>query len=157
MGNFMNAETLYRDKKFVNAQLSSVPRYFWGQLSPDEIKSDLALAICTCVKTFDSTKSNNIAPYIRRSFINNIKNTLRDKQFIKESEAPLEAAYSHTYEDQPIEKRELIAYLSSLPNTLLSDLTEFVLGKKNKEEIVSNPSFKKINIDRILSKLDGLL
>ena len=153
----MNAEKLYTDNKFISDQLKSVPKYFRDQISKDEIKSDLALAICACVKQFDPKKGKNISPYIRLSFMRNLQKTVRDKQFYLDSEAPLEAANSLTYEDKPRENIELITYLSSLPNDLLGELTEFALGKKNKEEIVSNPSFKKLNINRIIEKLDQLV
>lgn len=157
MENFMNAEKLYIDDKFISDQLKFVPKYFRDQISKDEIKSDLALAICACAKYFDPKKGKNISPYVRLSFMRNLQKTVRDKQFYLDSEAPLEAANNLTYEDKPTENIELITYLSLLPNDLLGELTEFALGKKNKEEIVSNPSFKKLNINRIIEKLDQLV
>lgn len=157
MENSMNAEELYTNKKFISDQLKSVPKFFSDQMSKDEIKSDLALAICACVKQFDPQKGKNISPYVRRSFIRNLQHTLRNKQFFLDIEAPIEAAYNFTYEDKQNESMELTAYLSTLPNDLLGELTEFALGKKNKEEIVANPSFKKLNINRIIEKLDQLV
>ena len=153
----MNAEQLYTNSQFISEQLKKVPKYFRDQMSTDEIRSDLSLAICSCVRFFDPEKGSDIFPYIRKSFIRNLQRTLKDKQFYQETEAPLEAAANITYEDQKLENAELLAYLSSLPNNLLGELTEFVLGKKKKEEIIDNPSNRKLNINRILYQLDQLV
>ncbi len=154
----MNAETICRDKRFINSQMRNIPKYFYGYFSKDEIKSDLYFTICNLICNGTKTiKKENLFFYVRTCFINTLRNSLRDKQYFTDKHCSLEYANNVTYEIQPFHELELQAYLQSLPEELLSDLTQFALGQKNKEEIVSNPSFKKINIDRILDKLDALV
>lgn len=154
----MNAELLCEDKKFINSQMNNIPKYFYGFFSKDEIKSDLYITICNLAANSKKViKKENLFFYVRTCFLNTLKNSLRDKQYYSDKHYSLEYANNVTYEMQPFHEVELHAYLSSLPEELLSDLTEFALGQKNKEEIVANPSFKKINVDRILDKLDNLI
>lgn len=152
----LTVEDLCCNKQFINDQIKRTPHWMKSKLTNNEIRSELNLAICTCIKTFNS-KRGNIFGYVRSVFINNMRRAIRNNQFFTDIEAPLDAAYGLTYKEKEPEEIELLAYLSSLPDPLLESLTEFVMGKKNKDEIVSNPSFKKLNIDRIIDKLDSLL
>lgn len=151
-----NTAVLCKDNKFISKQLKYVPYIYRSSLSEDEIRSELNMAIVNCCQRFNS-KRGHIFPYVQRAFFNGMKNLFRNKSFYEQSEAPLEAAYGMTYTAEEPEHLELMAYLSSLPDELLADLTEFVLGKKNKEQIVSNPSFAKLDVDRIIQKLDFIL
>lgn len=152
----MNADTLYSNKSFISKQLKYVPFYFRSYLSKEEIRSELNMAIVNCCKTYNP-KKGDIFPYVRTAFLNRMKNLARDKSFYEQSEVSLSAAYDMTYEEKDPEYVELLTYLSSLPNELLEDLTLFVLGKKNKEQVVSNPSFVRLNVDRVIQKLDFIL
>tara|TARA_R110000868_G_scaffold27008_1_gene103256 strand:- start:25 stop:483 length:459 start_codon:yes stop_codon:yes gene_type:complete len=148
--------SICEDNKFILKQLKYVPYIYRSSLSDDEIRSELNIAMVNCCKGFDP-KKGSIFPYVQRAFFNGMKNLFRDKSFYSQSEVSLSEAYSVTYTEEEPEHLELIVYLSSLPNELLVDLTEFALGKKNKEEIVSNPSFFKLDVSRVIEKLDFLL
>ena len=152
----MNADTLYSNKQFLSKILKSVPYIYRSNLSEDEIRSELNMAIVNCCRNFNP-KRGNIFPYVRTAFFNGLKNLFRNKSFNEQAEVSLSAAYDLTYEEKDPEYIELITYLSSLPVDLLEDLTQFALGKKNKEQVVSNPSFIKLNVDRIIQKLDFIL
>lgn len=154
----VTVEYFYSDKKFIAKQLKYLPHYIKSQLSKDEIMSDLNVTLCNCATGFNPDKcGGNAFPYVRKAFLNNLHKTLRDKQFFEETEAPLESAYGITYIPEEPEEYELMAYLSSLPDILLESLTEFALGKKNKQELIDSPCFIKMDIDRILDKLDALV
>ena len=157
MEKFMNAETLCSDKKFISAQMRSLPKYVYGFLSKDEIKSDLYLTICKAVNTKNKIPASSVFNYIRCCFLNTLKNSIRDQQQYASKHCSLECAYNQTYTPKDQDEAVLHAYLTSLPDTLLGELTEFALGKKNKEEIIANPSLNKLNVDRVLEKLDCLL
>lgn len=147
---------LCEDKSFISKQLKYVPYFYRSSLEKDEIRSELNMAIIKCCKHFDP-KKGKIFPYVQRAFLNGLKKLANDKSFYSSVEVGLDEAYSVTYMDKEPEHLELLAYLSSLPNDLLEDLTQFALGKKNKEEIVSNPSFFKLDVERVIEKLDFLL
>lgn len=153
----MNAETLCNNKKFISAQMRSLPKYIYGFLSKDEIKSDLYLTIFRALNSKYKITPSNLFNYIRCCFINTLRNSIRDQQQYASKHCSLEYAYNSTYVEKNEEEAELCAYLSSLSDTLLNELTEFALGKKNKEEIIANPSLNKLNVDRVLEKLDYLL
>lgn len=154
----VTVEYFCSDKKLINKLIKYLPHYIKSQLSKDEIVSDLNITLCNCAIGFNPEACNgNAFPYVRRAFINNLNKTLRDKQFFAESEAPLEAAYGMTYTQEEPEEHELMAYISSLPDILLESLTEFALGKKNKQELIDSPCFARMDIDRILDKLDALV
>lgn len=157
MEKFMNVETICLDKKFINSQMRNIPKYFYGFLSKEEIKSDLYFTICKLSNSRVKIATNNLFFYIRTCFINTLKKSIRDKQYYAEKHCSLDYAYNKTYEVELETNVALCAYLQTLPEQLLNDLTEFVLGKKNKEEIIANPSLKKINVNRVLEKLDYLL
>lgn len=157
MEKFMNAETLCNDKKFIASQMRSLPKYIYGFLSKDEIKSDLFLTIYNVVNSKAKIAPSKIFNYIRCCFLNTLKNSIRDQQQYASKHYPLEYAHNLTYVEKDEEEAELCAYLTSLPDFLLGELTEFALGKKNKEEIIANPSLNGLNVDRVLEKLDCLL
>lgn len=157
MEKFMNAETICNDKKFIAAQMRSLPKYVYGFLSKDEIKSDLYLTICRVMNAKVKVAPSNIFKYIRCSFLNTLKNSIRDQQQYATKHCSLEYAYNQTYTPKDQDEAVLHAYLTSLPDTLLGELTEFALGKKNKEEIIANPYLSGLNVDRVLEKLDHLL
>ena len=150
----MLTESLINDKNFIRKQLKYVPKKFWIFLSRDEIESELNLAIFNCSKTYN-IKLGTMFGFVKHAFINNLNNALRDKSFYMEMEVPISAAYNMQCKEESRDSIELMSYISELPTELVIALTDFLLGQKNKEEIVSNPSFKKINVDRILSKLDS--
>lgn len=152
----MIIDSLCNDNKFISKQLKYVPYIYRTSLSSDEIRSELNMAMVQCSKKFDP-KKGNIFPYVQRAFFNGMNNLFKIKSFNKESEVSLSFASQVSYTEEEPEHLELMAYLSSLPDELLNDLTEFALGKKNKEEIVSNPSFKMLNVERVIEKLDFLI
>ena len=152
----MNAASLINDKKFVKDQLRNVRKSTRSILSKDEIQSDLHMAIVNCAERFDP-KKGDIFTYVRYSFFNMMRRSVADRLFLNSVEAPLEAAFDRTYEDNDPEDYSLRAYISTMPQELVEGLTDLVLGKKTKDDLLSKPSFQKINIDRILEKLDGII
>jgi hypothetical protein len=151
-----NPEVIVNDKVFISNQMKYVPYRFKEFLSQEEIRAELNFTIVNCSKKFNPRRGT-IFNYVQRSFINNLNTLARDRSFFYETEAPISAAFDMTYTENNPEEAELMAYLHSLPVDLLTDLTDFVLGKKNKEEIIANPSFQRINIDRVIENLDCLI
>jgi len=160
MEKFMtaNPETILFNSEFIKSQMRQVPSIYWANLSKEEIKSELDLTICNCCKYYDPNRGP-LFYYVKRSFHNALRRLLDTMNYQRKFEVPLEYAYGASYETKEVQEQEssLMAYLKDLPSDLIPELTDFVLGKKNKEELTSNPSFKKVNIDRILSNLDHLL
>lgn len=153
MERFMKAETLISDKNFVKSLMTRVPNMFFANFNSDEIKSEVYLAIYKAAPIFNPQKGRMVN-FVYSILINQLNNKLRENIEIRQNEVPLEAAYSKTYMGEQDSHTELLAYFRTLPSEWLSDLTEFVLGKKKKEEIaISNdPSF-----ERVLNKIDSLI
>jgi hypothetical protein len=148
----MKVENLLNDKNFVKSIMRKIPSYFFSNFSSDEIRSEVYFAIMNSSKYYDP-KKGSIFNLVRYNTINLLNSKLHELIKIKENEVPIEAAYGRTYVHED-KHDELLAFFRTLPSEWLADLTEFVLGKKKKEEIaISNdPSF-----DRVLEKIDMMV
>lgn len=148
---FMKVEN-FVNKKFTNGIIRSLPKVFHDVFTWDEIQSEVYFAIVNSSKSYDSKKTG-VFNFVRHNTINLLNVKLRKLLMVREREVPIEAAYEKSYSTNHNDV-ELLAYFRTLPTEWLSELTEFVLGKKKKEEIaISNdPSF-----DRVLEKIDMMV
>lgn len=151
----MKPEQLVVDRNLIKSIMKGIPKMFFSTFSPDEIRSEIYFAIYKANNKFDP-KKGRLINFVSRIVVNALNKKLVEHIQIRQNECPLEAAYSKTY-TQSYESDcdlTLLAYFRTLPEEWITELTEFVLGKKKKEEIaISNdPSF-----ERVLSKIDCLI
>lgn len=149
-------ESLTRNYGFVSGQLRLVPKMFYNYMSHEEIKSELYITIGRCVEKFDP-KRGNIFYFVKKSLHNALKRIIENQRYYSETEVPIEHAYGLTYEPKNESEQELLAYLSSFSDDVLNKLTDFVLGKKNKDELKKSPPFERIDVDRLIGSLDLLV
>lgn len=149
-------DSLIRNYGFISGQLRMVPKMFYNYMSHEEIKSELYITIGRCVEKFDP-KRGNIFFFVKKSLFNALKRIIEDQRYYSDTEVPIEYAYGLTYETKNESEQELLAYLSSFPDDVLNELTDFVLGKKNKDELKKSPPFERIDVERIISSLDSLV
>lgn len=153
MEHYMKVENLINDKNFMNSIYGRVPSMFFSNFSSDEIISEIHFAILKGSKTFNPQKGRAIN-FVYSILINQLNKKIREAITIKQNEVSLDLAYDNTYLENQDDHTELLAYFRTLPTEWLTELTEFALGKKKKEEIaISNdPSF-----ERVLNKIDRLV
>lgn len=149
-------ESLAKNYGFISGQMRLVPKAFYKHLSYDEIKSELYITIGRCVEKFDP-KRGNIFFFVKKSLSNALKRMIEDQRYYSETEVPLEHAYGLSYEPKNEAEQELLSYLGHFSDDILNELTDFVLGKKNKDELQKSPSFERVDVDRIINSLDLLV
>lgn len=152
----INPLDLLKNKAFVNSQLAYIRPVAWNIMSRSEIMSDLNLAIVDCCRKYDPTKGR-IFNYVQAAFRNILNASINDRLFFFNSEVDLSYADQLSYSEPEPDDVGLHAYIASLPEDLIADLQQLVLGKIKKDDLEKRPSYRKINIDRVLEKLDGII
>jgi len=150
-------EKLAKDKAFISRQICKLPNRIKSAFPFSEMRAELFYLLVKALPKFDENKGA-LGDYIQVVFYRSMQKLFQEKMDRNKTERSISAAGSLYYNDHNKDgNQELYAYLSSLPEALLSDLTEFALGKKNRAEIISNPAHIKVDVDRVLSKLDALV
>jgi hypothetical protein len=152
----INPLNLLKNKTFINSQLMYIRPVAWNVMSRSEIMSDLNLAIIDCCRKYDPSKGK-MFNYVQAAFRNILNASINNRLFFLNSEVELSYASEISYSEQEPDDVGLHTYIASLPEELITDLQQLVLGKIKKDDLQSNPSYRKMNIDRILEKLDGII
>lgn len=152
----MTPEKLVADKNFVGAVLRSIPWNISSNFTSDDLKSELYMTLCICCKNYDP-HLGKLKNYVVSALCNNLITELNKRDRISYYERPLEvasnASYSLDFEDSYFRE-----YVKDLPPKFVEDLTQFVLGKTKKEDLLkSSYGLDDVVLERILAKLDSYL
>lgn len=145
MENCMNANKLCVDKNFVKSVMKKLPKFIFSNYSSEEIKSEVYISIYKASKNFDP-KKGRLVDFVSKITVNHLIENIAIKNDINKHEVPIEAAYGKTYITENETHTELLAYFRTMPTEWLEELTDYVLGKKKKEDItsISDSSFESV-------------
>lgn len=152
----MTPDKLVADKNFVGAVLRSIPYNISNNFTTDDLRSELYMTLCVCCKNYDP-HIGKLKNYVVSALCNNLLTELKKREKIAYYERPLEAACNSSY-SLDFEDSHFREYLKDMPKKFVEDLTQFVLGKTKKEDLLkSSYGMDSVVLERILDKLDSYL
>lgn len=152
----MTPDKLVADKNFVGAVLRSIPYNISNNFTTDDLRSELYMTLCVCCKNYDP-HIGKLKNYVVSALCNNLLTELKKREKIAYYERPLEAACNSSY-SLDFEDSHFREYLKDMPKKFVEDLTQFVLGKTKKEDLLkSSYGMDSVVLERILDKVDSYL